>query len=268
MKAINPTQIWNTWVARSPAYIRTANGEDERFWEQHADVYVRNRTTGQHYEQVTQWLLERVQGKSLIEIGPGPGIFTRFLTEHCTQVTAVEPSPANASRLRHDLSGCLNLKVEQKKWEDVAVRPHDLIFSAGTLCMFRTIETALVKMLQHARTNVLLVTMNEKRGILEEIAATLELPAPTPSELSARRFLEVLHSLNLSFSYQHFDETLSYSYPDIDLLLDLWKGHMAIGREHRSDLEAFFIRRNLYSGNRTAIKVPKRFVTYMVEISV
>ncbi len=268
MKPKKTTEIWNACVAESPAYLRVSNGEDERFWEQYADAYMRNRTSGRHYEIVTKWLLKKTRGASLIEIGPGPGVFTRFLAAHCSQVTAIEPSPANAAWLMREMSGCPNLTVARKKWEDAAVEPHDLVFSAGTLCMFPDIETAIAKMLHHARSQVLLVTMNDKQIFLKKIAAALGLPPPKPSGLSAIRFLEVLRSLSLSFDYESFSEEPVYLYPDIDVLLDLWKGSTIIGREHRSDLQALLKRQGLYSGNRTAIRVPKRFITYMVEITV
>jgi hypothetical protein len=268
MKKNITTEAWNASVVNSPAHRRTVNGEDERFWERCTDAYVRNRTSGAHFSRVVKWLLDKVRNASLIEIGPGPGIFTRFLMEHCTQVTAVEPSPANAAWLMREMSGCCNLKVRKEKWEDVAVAPHDVVFAAGTLYVFRDIEAAITKMRCHARSKVLLVTMNDEQEFEKGVAADLGLPLPEPSGLSTALFLDVLRSLGLSFNCESFSDELEYQYPDIDVLADLWKGSLGLREEHLSDLEALFRKRGLYTGNQTAIRVPRRFTTVMVEIPV
>ena len=78
--------------------------------------------------------------RSVIEVGPGPGIFTRFLVSHCNLVTAVEPSPANACWLEREMAGCQNLAVIKQRWEDIETVLHDVVFSAGTLYAFIEIK--------------------------------------------------------------------------------------------------------------------------------
>jgi hypothetical protein len=240
------------------------NGEDENFWEQYTDVYVRNRTSGTHFSRVINWLRDRVCNASLIEIGPGPGIFTRFLTKHCTRVTAVEPSPANAAWLMREMPDSRNLVVKKAKWEDVEVLPHDVVFAAGALYVFRDIEAAITKMVHYSRSKVLLVTMNDEQKFEKEVAADLGLPPPEPTGLSTALFLDVLSSLKLSFNCESFSDDQEYQYPDIDVLADLWKGSLGLRDENLSDLEMLFSKRGLYTGNQTAIRVPRRFTTVMV----
>ena len=191
MKSGNAIERWNKSVVNSPAYRRMVDGEDECFWERHADVYVRNRSCGEHKKRVEKWLLDKVRDASIIEIGPGPGIFTRFLSKHCSLVTAVEPSPANASYLVREMSDCGNVTIRQEKWEDVITFPHDVIFSSGTVHVFTDIETVINKMLCHAEDKVLLVAMND--GELEiDIADAIGVSIPEPSAVSVDLFLEVL----------------------------------------------------------------------------
>ncbi len=263
----NPVSEWHDAVVNSPSYLRLASGEDERFWEKCSDVYVRNRTSGTHFRRVVRWLADRIQNTSVIEIGSGPGIFTRFLAERCTQVTAVEPSPANAAWLRREMSGCHNLLVVQEKWEDVVIASHDIVFSAGTLYVFRDIDAAITKMMRQARSNVLLVMMNDERKFEKGVAAALGLPLPTPSPL-CDLLTDVLRSLNLSFTCESFSEEPEYLYPNMDVLADLWKGSLGLREEQMSDLELFFRKKGLYAGNQSAIRVPRQFTTYMVEIAV
>ena len=190
---------------------------------------------------------------------------TRFLSEHCASVTAVEPSPANAARLRQELTACDNLSVVQEKWEKAALAPHDAVFSAGTLYVFPDIEAALLKMLGHAYGKVLLVTMDEEQFLAKEAAAALGLKAPASPQLSVL-LTEVLNSMELPFSCEQFSEETEYLYPKLELVADLWKANLGLREEHCSELEQFFKRKGLYTEDRTAVRVPRRFRTYLMEI--
>ena len=262
----NPMAEWREAVLHSPAYRSLLNGEDERFWEQHGETYIRNRSSGEHVRRVKSWLAHQLPpSASVIEIGPGPGIFTRFLSEHCASVTAVEPSPANAARLRQELTACDNLSVVQEKWEKAALAPHDAVFSAGTLYVFPDIEAALLKMLGHAYGKVLLVTMDEEQFLAKEAAAALGLKAPASPQLSVL-LTEVLNSMELPFSCEQFSEETEYLYPKLDLVLDLWKGSLGLREEDCSELEQFFKRKGLYAKDGTAVKMPRKVTTYLLEI--
>jgi hypothetical protein len=78
----------------------------------------------------------------------------------------------------------------------------------------------------------------------------------------------VLNSLNLSFTYEKFSEDAEYLYPNFDVLFELWKGNLEIGREHLPELKVFFIKQGLYMENKPAVRVPRRFITYLIEIAV
>ncbi|MFH0727735.1 MAG: methyltransferase domain-containing protein [Pseudomonadota bacterium] len=266
--SIDPIRQWNELVAASPAYLRTINGEDEVFWEQCADSYMQNRTSGNHYTRVTRWLQERIPAEaSLIEIGPGPGVFTGFLADRCARVTAIEPSPANSARLMREMSDRTNLEVKKEKWEDVAVAPLDVVFSAGTLYVFPDIEMALKKMLRHAEWKVLLVSMTDEQPLQHELAAALGLPTPVQSGLSTELFIEVLSRLNLSFVCDRFTDEQAYVYPNIDVLMELWQGSLPLQPEHRPALEAFFRKSGFYGEKESRIEMKRRFSTTMVDIS-
>jgi len=264
----DPVAEWHDTVLNSPSYLKLASGDDETFWEQCSASYMQNRTSGTHFKRVINWLADKTgPATSLIEIGPGPGVFTRFLTTHCAQVTAVEPSPANAVQLRRELSGSCNLTVMLKNWEDVALDSHDMVFSAGTLYVFPDIEGAVMKMIRHARKKILLVMIDEEQALEQQAANALGIQQPAPTHLSIL-FTEVLNSLNLSFTYDRFSEDAEYVYPNFDVLFELWKGNLEIGREHLPELKVFFSKQGLYTDNQPAVKVPRRFTTYLIEIAV
>lgn len=264
----NPMTEWHEAVLHFPAYRSLLNGEDERFWEQHSETYVRNRTSGRDFDRVICWLADRLwPGMSVIEIGPGPGIFTRFLAEHCAQVTAVEPSPTNAVQLRRSMSDHCNLTALHKKWEEAAPAVHDAVFCAGTLYVFPDIEAAIMKMIRHARKKVLLVNMDEEQVLEKEAAVALGLEVPAPPQLSVL-LTEVLQSMELSFSSEQFSEETEYLYPHLELVADLWKGNLGLQEEHHSALELFFRRKGLYAEDGTAVRMPRRFTTYLLEIIV
>ncbi|MCI5158568.1 MAG: hypothetical protein D3906_09045, partial [Candidatus Electrothrix sp. AUS1_2] len=176
-----------------------------------------------------------------------------------------EPSPANVARLRQELTACDNLNVVQEKWEAAALAPHDAVFIAGTLYVFFDIEAALLKMLRHVYSKVLLVTMDEEQFLEKEAAAALGLKAPAPPQLSGL-LTEVLNSMELTFNCEQFSEETEYFYPKLDLVLDLWKGSLGLLEEHRSTLEQFFRRKELYTEDGTAVKMPRKFTTYLLEI--
>ncbi|MCI5150313.1 MAG: hypothetical protein D3916_13165 [Candidatus Electrothrix sp. MAN1_4] len=43
-------------VLHSSAYRSLLNGEDELFWEQHSETYVRNRSSVEHVRRMKIWL--------------------------------------------------------------------------------------------------------------------------------------------------------------------------------------------------------------------
>lgn len=196
-----------------------------------------------------------------------PGIFTRFLAEHCAAVTAVEPSATNSAWLRRELATCRNLSVVQEKWEDAAVAPHDTVFCAGTLYVFPDIKAALLKILRHAYAKVLLVMMDDEQLLEKEATAALGLSFSSPAPLSDI-LKEVLQQMNLPFTCASFSEEVEYSYPHVELLFKLWQGSLGLREEHRFALAAFCKARNLLADDRAAVRVPRRFTAHLLEIPV
>jgi len=262
-------ESWEKMVLNSLAYNRQHNGEEEHYWEHYAGDYESNRTSGAHFRHVVEWLAARIpRDASVLEIGPGPVIFTLPLVERCRLVTVVEPSPSLAARIGQTMQWYPNLNIVRKCWEDVFLPSHDFIFSAGTLHLFADIRGVLEKMLSHARLKVLLVLLDEDRTFQQETADALQLNTHFPARLLSSLFSQVLECLGLFFTWETFTEEQTYHYPNIDLLINVWQEGMNIDPGRRHDLLTFFRNKGLCDDIGEQITLPRRFSSHLVEIFV
>jgi len=98
----------------------------------------------------------------VLEIGPGPGVFTIPIAKLVTSVTAVEPSSAMASVLQErSLSENIkNISVIQKRWEDTNIdelgQNYDLVFASFSLGMI-DIKEAIIKMISVCKGKVIIL---------------------------------------------------------------------------------------------------------------
>ncbi len=260
---------WKDSILHSSAYYLQRNGDEERYWERHAGEYERNRTAGPHYQRVAVWLSAKIpRGASVVEIGPGPGIFSGVLADRSRKVTAVEPSAALAAWMRRAMAHRSNVSVVQERWEDVSLDCHDYVFSSGTLHLFSDIREAVKKMIAHARSKVLLVLIDDDRALQREAADLLGLEERCPGEHLATLFPEVLTYLGIDFTWERFTEDQTYRYANLERLISLWGEDLKIDGQSRNRLLAFFKDKGLCSGADAEVIVPRRFTSHLVEISV
>jgi len=267
-----PTSVFSAWSERiltSAAYQRQQNGEEECYWERHASDYAHNRTSGPHFRRVVEWLTRTIpHGASVLEIGPGPAVFTRPLAEHCRTITVVEPSSALARRIHHEIRGNYSLRIVNKRWEDVSLPLHDYVFSAGTLHLFVDIRETVGKMLAHARSKVLLVLIDDSRALQREVADACKLKERCIGKPLSSLFAEVLAVLGLASTWQSFTEEQTYRYPDMDVLIDLWREELEITEDSRQDLLEYFRDKGFCNIGSGQIIIPRRFTSHLVEIAV
>lgn len=172
----NWAEAWHAARARNALEAnlsRSGIGEEE-FWARYA-AWV-EAMQGDYPDT----LLERVKAyvrpdDAVLDIGAGAGLFAIPLSARSRRVTAVEPSPVQASRLRQTIEdrNARNVVVIERRWEDVDVETldsHDIVIAVHSLQM-PDIGEALRKMCRVASTCLLLVHSAEHSlsGILQEL---------------------------------------------------------------------------------------------------
>lgn len=102
--------------------------------------------------KATLALLPLTPGISVLDIGAGPGTLALPLAREVRSVTAVEPAAGMVSVIKDkiDTEDCSNLRVVQKRWEDVVPTrdldgPYDLVIASFSLGM-EDLAGALEKM--------------------------------------------------------------------------------------------------------------------------
>lgn len=258
---------WQKQLAQSTCYWRLRSGEEEQYWESHADQYWRNRTSGPHFTLVLDWLKEVVPPQAtLLEIGPGPGIFTLSLANHCRVVTAIEPSPAVVKHLRRQADGFPNLAIIQSTWEDCVVSPHDLVFGAGVVYFFSDPKKSLEKMLRSARQKVLLVLVDEADSLSQELAAILQLPPPPPAVPATTLFFQILEQLVPSYICTKIVGKQIYHYPDLSHLVNLWYHDLKLFSPTLLKIESFLKEKGIVITAEGNIAIPRNFISYLLEV--
>lgn len=259
---------WKEGVERSPGYRLLVSGEDECYWEQFGEEYYRNRTRGPHFSDVMRRLLAVIPaGIDLIEIGPGPGVFTLPLARHCCRVTAIEPSVANVSLLKRKTAHLGNVKVVEAAWQDVELEEHDVVFGAGVLYAFYNLENALSKMIRSARRKVVLVTVKDEQPLLSEVTGALGLPGPQALPDLTELAIEVLRGITTCFSFQRISGEQPYRYHNVNLLLDLWKHSLDLPRDMLPRIKSYLKDKGYRNDADDSICVSRKFSSYIIEIA-
>lgn len=93
----------------------------------------------------------------LLEIGAGPGAFTRRLASGFAKICIVEPSAAMRAEFQKLWDGPDIVEQIALKWEDAPDMRADFVFSANAFYRMRVIRAALKKMNAAARYRVALV---------------------------------------------------------------------------------------------------------------
>jgi len=260
---------WQRELEQTSSFQRLVAGEEEQFWECHAEQYYQNRTAGPHYTAVLDWLLEVVPPQAtLLEIGPGPGIFTLPLARHCSRVTAIEPSPAVVNFLQRQAGGLPNLTIIQDSWEECVVDSHDVVLAAGVLYVFYDLSKALEMMLRSATHKVLLIFVEADQALLQELAATLHTPPPSPGGPSVKSFFRVLNELTSSYVWTRLVEQQIYHYPNLEYLCDLWSHSLKLTPDHLPAVRSFLAEKGILDMATGDLTIPRCITSHMIEVSV
>jgi SAM-dependent methyltransferase len=97
---------------------------------------------------------------TVLDVGGGAGRFALPLALRCRHVTVVEPSPSMRENL-HQIAAeasIENITMVAKRWEEAEVEPADVVISAHVIYMVEDIQAFVVKLVQHAREQVLMPT--------------------------------------------------------------------------------------------------------------
>ena len=203
---------WHAHRARAAleSNLRRSGVTEEAFWARYA-TWVAAMQGG--YPGI---LLERVVALvrphwTVLDIGAGAGTFALPLAHTARSVTAIEPSPAQAKRLREAVreSKAHNISVVEKRWEDVdatVLGAHDFVLAVHSLQM-EDIACALRKMCDAARQQVLLVH-TAGNGLSQAIHELFGIE-PGPDYLYLAHILQGLgHSPQIEFAEYGYDMPL------------------------------------------------------------
>ena len=97
---------------------------------------------------------------TLLDVGGGAGRFALPLALRCQHVTVVEPSASMGESLRQLAAEAdiPNVTVVAKRWEDTQLAPADIVLCAHVIYTIEDIQPFVAKLVQHARTRVLMPT--------------------------------------------------------------------------------------------------------------
>lgn len=96
-------------------------------------------------------------GWHLLEIGAGPGAFTRRLASNLSRITVVEPSKAMRAEFARLWDGSDIVETLPVKWEDTPETAADVVFGANAFYRLNDIASAVLKMNRTARHRIAFV---------------------------------------------------------------------------------------------------------------
>ncbi len=222
---MNPIEEWKRLQDTSFLYKAVMYDQEESYWSRYAENYDQRRTGGKGPEAelgLVNDLFDR--DMTVLEIGAGTGIFTKYIAKKVKKVTVVEPSPSMIRVLKNNLDRehIKNVEIIQAKWEEVETEAHDVVFAAGCLYVFYEIEKALKKMIEKAER--LLVLTHGINGYGETYREAAELMGIDPPS-SGPDYRHLYNILFLMGIYANVHITKSRSeilYDDMNHAVSIW----------------------------------------------
>ncbi|NLG49976.1 MAG: class I SAM-dependent methyltransferase [Chloroflexi bacterium] len=134
-------------IAR-PAHEQTQRGGG---WDARRSSWF-NRFAGQNDRSHTYRFFEPYVRGQVLEVGPGPGAYTRLMVARAERVVAVEPSPFMVQCLRANLRGAANLEIVESTIEDYSPRleTYDFALAANVVRGIERIDEVLCGVVEHA----------------------------------------------------------------------------------------------------------------------
>ena len=176
----------------------------------------------------------------MLEIGPGPGAYTRLLLRDAEHVVAVEPSHFMVQFLRKNLGDRTDLTIVESTIEDYLDRleTYDLALAANVLSGIERIDDVLGAVA--ARSNVLAIVMwsnartpDWSRDVQTRLLGRVE---PQPNMPDHDDLLGVLDELGLTYDVHPADVPI-HTFESRDEVVDWVQGFHGIPAERRAELE-------------------------------
>jgi SAM-dependent methyltransferase len=242
---VNAVERWKAKVrARRGAREGRRESTGASHWDsKHAGWF--NRFAGQSDRSHTyRFIAPYVKGR-VLEIGPGPGAYTRLLVGDgsdgvVTQVVAVDASPFMVRLLRENLGERDNLTIVESTIEDYLDRleTYDLALAANVLTGIDRIDDVLGTVA--ARSDVLAIVMWSNARTPDwsrEVQTTLLGRAnPAPDAPDHDDLLAVLDELGLHYEV-HFADLPLHTFSAPDEAVDWVQGYHDVPDERRAELE-------------------------------
>ena len=233
-------EVWKSKV-RAARAARPAPEEDRQsgFWDEQRSAWF-NRFAGKSDRSHTYRFIEPYVKGQVLEIGPGPGAYTRLLVEKAERVVAVEPSPFMVQRLRENLPGCSKLEIVNSTIEDYLDRleSYDLALAANVLGGIERIDEVLCAVMRHAA--ILAVVMGSS-AVTPEWSKAVQLKVmghtvADPDRPGSADLLAILDELGLPHE-THQVAVPIHTFASRDDLVDWVEGLFSLPAERRAKLE-------------------------------
>jgi len=207
-------------------------------WDERRSTWF-NRYAGQSDRSHTYRFFEPYVRGQVLEIGPGPGAYTRLMVGRAERVVAVEPSPFMVQRLRENLRGAANLEIVESTVEDYLPRleTYDFALAANVVRGIERIDEVLCEVTERAAVLAIVTWAYDKLpDWLQQVREQLLPPAAGgPEGPNNADLLAVLKELGLPHQVYRADTP----YHAFDRLEDavLWvEGYCSLAPEQRQQL--------------------------------
>jgi SAM-dependent methyltransferase len=208
-----------TWDARRAAWFNRFAGHDDR-----SPTY--------------RFIEPHVRGQ-VLEVGPGPGAYTRLLVAQAQRVVAVEPSPSMVQQLRQNLPGASNLVIVPSTIEDYL--PHldsyDLALAANVLSGIERIDEVLCALAGRAALlSVVIRTRGEAPAWSRAVQSRFGLEPPKRDRVGGQDLLAVLDELGLRYAV-HVADVPVHTFSRREDVVDWVEGFFTLPPARHGELE-------------------------------
>lgn len=236
---MNPIEYWKQKVRAAHA-ARSARGiaQQRGGWNERRSTWF-NRFASQNDRSQTYQFIEPYVRGQVLEIGPGPGAYTRLMVERATRVVAVEPSPSMVQHLSENLRGASNLEIVESTIEDYLPRleTYDFALAANVVRGIERIDEVLCGVIEHAPV---LAIVNWAYGTLpdwlrEVREQLLRRAAGGPELPNNADLLAVLEELGLPHQV-HRADTPFHAFPRLEDAVSWVEGYCSLAPDQRERL--------------------------------
>ena len=179
-------------------------------------------------------LLEEIApDQTIIDVGAGGGRLALPIALHCSQVTAVEPSPAMGEVLssgarEHHID---NISLVRSGWEEARLDPADQTLCVHVLYTIQDIGGFVKKLEAHARAQVMVVMyaaapQSQNYPLWQKVHGTPRLPLPSMPE-----FKDVLRELGIEAREELLPAQPARGFDSLEQALDQLSRRLFLGED-------------------------------------